>query len=196
MTRSFVFSQDGIILNACCLRNLGASGYIRAILDAFPSPVMVAHFVYEQEQPLRMYQVTRGREREVTHMDLQPVFDAGSLSVAFLASEREEAAMIELAAVCGDDGEAMTAALARHRNWAMGVDGPGFTALLRRHLPDLPLLSTSFFLQQWVESSHPPSHALRTALRNMEERTNYRPPEQDALSLKWLEGSLGEDDAM
>lgn len=179
MTRSFVFSQDGVILNACCLRNLGASGCMHAILDAFPSPVMVAHVVYKQEQPLRIRREVKGeRGLSMEQVELQPILDAGSLTIAFLTSDAEEEAMVTLASVFRDDGEATTAALARYRNWAVGVDGPGTTALLRQHLPDLPLLSTSLFFQQWIECSQPPSHIVRAALQNMYQGTGYRLPEQ------------------
>jgi hypothetical protein len=145
---------------------------MRAILDAFSSPVMVAHMVYEQEQPLLIHRAIKGKEELVVEReDLQPILADGLLTIAFLASDAEEADMVELVAIFREDGEATTAALALQRNWAIGIDGSGSTALLRQHLPDVQLLSTSFFLQQWIECGQPSSHVVRAALQNMYQGT-------------------------
>ncbi len=118
MTRSIVFSRDGVILNACCLRNIYASRCMVAILRALPIPTMIARLVY-QEQPLRILRENQeGEGLVVEDIDLQPILNAGLLVMASLTSEAEEAKMVELAAVLREDGEATTAALALQRRWA------------------------------------------------------------------------------
>ena len=93
MTRSIVFSRDGVILNACCLRNIYASGCMVAILGALPIPTMIARIAY-QEQPLRIFRENKeGEGLVVEHIDLQPVLNAGLLVVTSLSSEVEEAKM-------------------------------------------------------------------------------------------------------
>lgn len=165
---------------------------MHAILEAFLVPVMVARVVYEQEQPLQIHQ---GENQKVVQVDLQPILKAGSLAIASPVSDAEEEAMVNLAAVFGEDGEATTAALARHRNWAIGIDDPGATALLRQHLPGLPLLPTSLFLQRWRECSHPHPDVLRTALQNIYQGTGYNLPEQLLRARWWQGGSLRENDS-
>lgn len=170
MTRSIVFSRNGVILNACCLRNIYASGCMVAILEALPIPTMIARIVYE-EQPLRILRENQEREGFV---------------MASLTSEAEEAMMIDLAAVLEDD-EATTAALSQLRGRAIGVDGPATTALLRQYLPDIQIVSTPILIQHWIECSRPPSRALQAALQNIHQGTGYAPPVHHPLYPWWQE---------
>jgi len=173
VTRSIVFSRDGVILNACCLRNIYESGCMLAILAALPIPTMIAHIVY--------------RERLIVeHIDLQPLLNAGLLVVASLTTEVEEAKMVDLSVSLEDD-EATTAALALLRGRAIGVDGPATTMLLRQNLPDVQIVSTPILIQYWVERSRPPSRALRAALQNIHQGTGYAPPVHHPLYPWWQE---------
>jgi hypothetical protein len=186
VTRSIVFSRNGVILNACSLRNIYASGCMVAILEALPIPTMIARIVYE-EQPLRILRENQEREGFVMeHIDLQPMLNAGLLVMASLTSEAEEAMMIDLAAVLEDD-EATTAALSQLRGRAIGVDGPATTVLLRQHLPDIQIVSTPILIQHWIEYSRPPSRALRAALQNIHQGTGYAPPVHHPLYPWWQE---------
>jgi hypothetical protein len=186
VTRSIVFSKNGVILNACCLRNIYASGCMVAILEALPIPTMIARIVYE-EQPLRILRENQEREGFVMeHIDLQQMLNAGLLVMASLTSEAEEAMMIDLAAVLEDD-EATTAALSQLRGRAIGVDGPATTALLRQHLPDIQIVSTPILIQHWIEYSRPLSRALRAALQNIHQGTGYAPPVHHPLYPWWQE---------
>ena len=187
MTRSIVFSRDGVILNACCLRNIYASGCMVAILGALPIPTLIARIAY-QEQPLRFFRENKeGEGLVVEHIDLQPVLNAGLLVVTSLSSEVEEAKMIDLAAILEGDAEATTAALALQRRRAIGVDGPATTGLFHQHLPDVPIVSTPILIQHWVERNRPPSRALRAALQNVHQGTGYVPPVHHPLYPWWQE---------
>jgi hypothetical protein len=187
VTRSSVFSRAGVILNACCLRNIYASGCVDAVLAALPIPAMIADVVFEEE-PLRILRKVNEEEGFVhTQIDLQPILNAGLLIMASLSSAAEEAAMVTLAATLDADGVATTAALAQQRGWAIGVDGPAALGLLRQHLPDVQIVSTPLLMQQWVEHSRPPSHVLRAALQNIHQGTRYAPPDQDPLYFWWKE---------
>ena len=187
MTRGTVFSRDGVILNACCLRNIYASECMVAILGALPIPTMIARIAY-QEQPLRIFRENKeGEGLVVEHIDLQPALNAGLLVLASLSSEAEEAKMIDLAAVLEGEAEATTAALALQRRWAIGVDGPATTGLFRQHLPDVQIVSTPILVQHWVERSRPPSRALRAALQNIHQGTGYAPPVHHPLYPWWQE---------
>jgi hypothetical protein len=187
VARSTVFSGDGVILNACCLRNICASGCMAAILEACPIPAMIARVVYDQEQPLRILREHQeGAGLVVEHIDLQPILHAGVLVMVSLTSEAEEAKMIDLATIL-EDGEATTAALALQRGWAIGVDGPATTVLLRQHFPGVQIVSTPILMQQWVEHSRPPSRTLRGALQHIHQGTGYAPPVHHPLYPWWQE---------
>jgi len=188
VTRSIVFSRDGVILNACCLRNICASGCMVAILGALPIPTMIARVVYNQEQPLRILrEIKEGEGLVVELIDLQPILNTGLLAMVSLTSEAEEAKMVDLAAVLEEDGEATTTALALLRRWAIGMDGPATTGLVRQHLPDVQIVSTPILVQHWVERSRPPSRALRAALQNIHQGTGYAPPVHHPLYPWWQE---------
>jgi hypothetical protein len=187
VTRSIVFSRDGVILNPCCLRNIYASGCMLAILGTLPIPTMIAHIAY-QEQPLRIFRENKeGEGPVVEYVDLQSALNAGLLVLASLSSEADETKMINLAAVLEGEAEATTAALALQRRRAIGVDGPASTGLFRQHLPDVEVVSTPLLVQHWVERSRPPSRALRAALQNIYQGTGYAPPVHHPLYPWWQE---------
>ena len=189
MSSSIVFSRDGVILNACCLLNIYASGHMDTILKTLPIPIMIASYVYEQE-PLRIpCEVKGGEGLADEQIDLQPFLTAGLLVMVSPTSEAELTSMINLAAVLPEDGEAITAALALHRRWAIGVDGLATISLLRRHIPDVQLISTPVLIKQWVERSRPPSHVIRTVLQNVQRSTGYAPSTHHPLYLWWQEVS-------
>jgi len=187
VARSTVFSGDGVILNACCLRNISASGCMAAILEACPVPTMIARIVNDQEQPLQILREHQeGAGLVVEHIDLQPILHTGVLVIASITSEAEETMMVDLATLL-EDGEATTAALAQQRGWAIGVDEPTITALLRQHLPDVQMVSTPILMQLWARHSRPPSLTLRGALQQIHQGTGYAPPVHHPLYSWWQE---------
>ncbi len=142
MVDSVAFSQEGVILNACCLINLCASRYFSSILEALPVPVMVAADIYEHEV-LRVYSERVGEEGLIhEQIELQPLLHAGLLVAVSPSSDTEVASVIELAAASGEDADAFTAALPLHRHWAIGVDDSKAAAFFRRNTRHLQLLST------------------------------------------------------
>lgn len=185
MVDSVAFPQEGVILNPCCLINLYASRYLSSILEALAVPVMVAADVYEHEV-LRVYSEGLGEEGLVPErIEVQPLLDAGLLTIAWPSSEAELTSVIDFAFALKKDGEAFTAALALHRRWAIGIDDPRTASFLRRNVPHLQLLTTPLFVKQWTEETDPSPETVRTALHNIQRYAKYAIPPHHALYAWW-----------
>jgi len=165
-------SYDCLILDACCIINLVASGYMPEILRSVPSKMAVAEYVHEVET-LRVYDGPEDDvRRSAKRIELQPLIEDGLLMVVSLDSEAEKIIFINLAAEL-DDGEAYTGAIASHRGWAIATDDRKATALLTRYFPRLQIVSTPEILKHWADSNSPPREVLRAAIRNIRLRGDF-----------------------
>ena len=78
-----------------------------------------------------------------------------------------------------DDGEAMTAAIAVHRGFAVATDDRKARRVLVEHAPFVPLVSTLKLLRQWAEESSVAQSDLQPAMVTMRSGANYVPGERD-----------------
>lgn len=179
-----LFPKQGVVLDACCIINLCASGYMQSILESIPRQVGVAAYVYEKEV-LRIYggpdeDVTR----EVQQVDLQPFVDSSLLEVVFTDDELERL-VVNFSVARIDSGEAISAALAVHRSWSFGTDDKSAIAFLAQKFPQLHLLSTPDLLKHWVDSGHPQPSVVSTMLKNVRRRAKYEPHAKHPLYMWW-----------
>ena len=100
-----------LLLDASCLLNLYATGFLREIADTLPYQFAVADYVLEQEALyIWLPESDETREERVT-VDLSQLVSEGMIIVMRLERLEEEVTFVDLA-VSIDDGEAMTGALA------------------------------------------------------------------------------------
>ncbi|HSH77652.1 MAG TPA: hypothetical protein VLA19_03870 [Herpetosiphonaceae bacterium] len=156
MTTHLVFAHSCIILDASCTINLAASGQMEGILEAIPSSVAVAAYVREQELLRINARSGEGGARSPQAIDLQPLIDRRLLIVVSPESEAENESYVNFAAVLGDDGEAITAAIAVHRDWAIAIDDRSAANLFRREARQLQLISTPELIKHWVDTMPAP----------------------------------------
>lgn len=193
MTSSVDIAPNGVILNACCVMSLYASGQMTSVLKALPGPIMITRYVLEQEV-LRVYRATEESEAVPDEqIELAPFISAGLISSAPLASEEELKYFVELAKALGDDGEAWSGALAIQRGWALGIDDPRSSAIFNKIAPDLHVLSTPVFLHYWVDRTRPPPEMVRMALQNVERRAEYSPLPHHPL-YTWWQGCISQQE--
>ena len=185
MTTSLVFAHNCIILDASCTINLAASGQMDGILEAIPSSVAIAAYVREQEVLRINARSGESGTRAPQPIDLQPLIDRGLLIVVSPESEAENESYINFAAVLGDDGEAITAAIAVHRNWAIGIDDRSATNLFRREAPQIQLISTPELIKHWVDTMNPPDDIVRLALDDVRLGAKYAPGNTHVLYNWW-----------
>lgn len=178
-------SSDHIILDACCIINLYASRYIGDILKSVRKSIAIAAYVRDVEA-LRIYGGSEDNIRLTDEkIDLQPLIDAGLLEIVSLNSEDEENTFISFAAILGDDGEAITGAIAIHRDWIVGTDDRKARAFFSRSEPPLRVISTLELIKCWADVDSPSFEEIKGVLRNVRLRANYEPDRKHVLFNWW-----------
>src|SRR5260221_6470634 len=117
------FLHEGIILDACCVINIYASGQMRAILNSIPKSVAVAAFVQKREaryiygNPLGKGDTSKPNER----INLQPFIQDKLLIIVSPNSTDENDDAVHFGRSI-DTGEAISGAIAKSRNWSIALD--------------------------------------------------------------------------
>ncbi|SRR6266487_725319 len=172
----FPFPHEGIILDACCIINLYASGYMQRILVSIPKKVSVAAFVCDVEAS----KIYSGPEEDIMGetelINLQPFVEKKLLQIVSPENEAEENTIVNFSSAAAiDSGEAITAAIALHRQWSLGTDDRTATAFFMRKVPKLHLVSTLDILKHWADTMCPPLTTIKIAMNNIQNRARYRP---------------------
>ncbi len=187
--------RSTLLLDASCLLNLYATGRFRDIGVTLPYQIAVADYVLDVEALYVWRPDPTGTRDEAEPVDLSSLVDEGLVRVMGLETPDEEATFVELAAVV-DDGEAMTGALAAHRQCALATDDRKARRVLGEQIPTVPLLSTLELLKLWVDGAAVPDTELRAAVEGMRVGASYVPGPRDPLYSWWqsiMEGdSLGQ----
>jgi hypothetical protein len=182
LTPSIAFAHDCIILDACCIINLYASGRIDELLKALPTSVSVATYVHEQEA--LFVGASDGSDSKV-RIDLKPLIDQGLLRSVQPETEAENITFIDFAAKLGDDGEAITGAIAVHRNWAIGTDDRGAIRFFHRAAPQFQIISSLELIKHWADTIELPADEIRSVLRNVRICGRYQPHNTHVLAAWW-----------
>ena len=162
-----------VILDACGLLNLYASGQFLAILAGsghawqLPSAVERESQTYRQPDPADPTRLVR------VAIDLAPALAGGLIQPCACQSEAEIDLYVALTARIGDDGESMGLALAKCRGWSILTDD----RKARRIAAELgvPVLATPEVLHAWATATHPTPADLAATLRAIEVYANYLP---------------------
>lgn len=176
--------QECLILDACCVINLYASGYMQPILEAFPKSVAVAAYVYQVET-MRVYSDSMAcglMQYEAINLD---VFINNNYLQVIHPTEHEEDIILRLSSAALESGEAMTAAIAVHRMWSLGTDDKAAIAYLKQKVPELQVISTLDIIKLWVDTADPPFTHVRGVLDNIQRRARYQPHRQHPLYAWW-----------
>lgn len=176
--------SGALLLDASCLLNLYATGRFRDITLALPYELAVADYVWEEEALYVWRPDPTGAREEPEPVDLSAHIDEGLMRVMGLASPDEEATFVALAALV-DDGEAITGALAAHRQCSLATDDRKARRVLSEHLPTVPLLSTLELLKLWADGAAVPDAELRQAMDGMRLGASYVPGPRDPLYTWW-----------
>lgn len=191
--------QGGLVLlDACCLINLFASGSAEEILRALPYRWAVARYVLEEE--ILEIEAEDDAPDEPTATDvgrlpLRPtlvgLIERGVLAKLELGSREEEAELVRFAAEL-DDGEAHTCALAITRQGRVATDDKKAIRVLRAawsergHDGD-PVLRTSDLLFSWANARQIARRDLVRIVRAIARRASYFPPKTDPRFERWIE---------
>lgn len=179
-----VFDHDCIILDACCVLNLYASYQMESILASIPAQVVISDYVKDREV-LYVWAGPVGNELEEREsVDLESFVDNGLINVAVLNEEAESSTYVNFTSQL-DDGEAMTGAIAIHRNWAIATDEKKAIRLFQQEAPENQIITTPEIIKHWADSHNPSPETIKTVLRNIRSRGRYFPDKQNLLYDWW-----------
>ena len=175
-----------LLLDASCLLNLYATGFLQEIANTLPYQFAVADYVLEQEAlHTWLPEPDESREKRAP-VDLSPLVRKGLMHVMHLEHLEEELTFLDLA-VSVDDGEAMTGALAFHRGCSMATDDRKARRVLGEQFPAVSLVSTLELLNLWAQDESVSIVELQAAMTRMRAGASYVPGYRDPLYGWWQE---------
>lgn len=127
---------------------------------------------------------------EMIEVDLTPYITSGLLQVLELSGEEEQALYVEQSIVV-DDGEAMSIAIAGHRDLALAIDDKRATSHTHRKFPDIRIWSTPEVLKHWSGIGCVDAEVLRKVILLIETRARYFPPQSHVLADWWHQSKGG-----
>lgn len=187
---------DLVLLDACCLINLFATGHAEEILEALSHRFAVARYVLEAE----MLEIgAEGDDadspaeagRVSLHPRLAELVERGILERLDVATEEEKTELVRFAAEL-DDGEAHTCALALVRGARVATDDKKAIRVVRvawrsRGQEEEPVLRTSDLLFSWAQARGIGETYLVRIVRIVARRASFFPPRDDPHFERWME---------
>lgn len=164
---NLVSPHEALILDACCAINLFATDHGGDILRSIGCPIVVARFVAERELLSLAALSLSGNQSMEDQL-------ARHTAAIIELEEAEEELFFSLAAQM-DDGEAITAAVAISRHWAIATDERKVGAILNRVAPALRVMTTPELVKHWAETSAIDVFTLRGVLAGIESKARFRP---------------------
>lgn len=157
MTLSTKSSSDGdlslpniIVLDACVVLNLFATGRVEDVLGSLSSRCLVSSYARREA----LWYLVPGDLSETTErrdIELEPVAAAGLIEIVELTTD-EQNTFVELARELGD-GEAASGAIAASRSGAVATDDTRAHQVFARRTPAIPVATTAALLRSWEERS-------------------------------------------
>lgn len=176
-------ARSTVILDACVLINLLASGEFDGITDSANREFALCSKVREESMFLR--------PDDAGTLVLEPIaldehVDSGRLRILFIEGDEEETLYVNYAANL-DDGEAMSMALAESRGFVLATDDRKARRLFADVLgASSHLLSTAELLRDWADTHSVPPERVKSALHRIMNRARYTPNQNDSNFLWWL----------
>jgi hypothetical protein len=180
----FAIKHECIILDACCLINLYASGRMGDILASLSKPAYAARYVWSNEALTVNGAPNSGGDFQETSIDLGPLIGGGLLGLADLETEDEETLFVNFAASL-DDGEAITGALAAARNWCLATDDKRARNVFSDQVPQMQLLSSPELVKRWADVTAAEADEVCTVVRRIHLHGHYIPPARHPLYEWW-----------
>ena len=174
-----------IILDASCLLNLYASGRLKEIAESMPEPLVISDYVLQREALFIRYKESDQDEEERKSVDISPLVVDGLIEIISINNEEEQETFIDLATEL-DDGEAVTIALAEHRQYQVATDDrKALKVISDRSL--VHVTSTLELVKRWSDARNVPKEEIRTVLLRIWTCASYYPGERDPLYSWWLD---------
>lgn len=165
--------MSAVILDACGLLNLYASGQFVPILTSLPHDWYFPAAVERESQRYRQPDPTDPEKLIILPIDLAPAIDAAVLTRCDCQGDEETELYVELAARIGDDGESMGLAIAICRGWSVLTDDKKARRIAKDYGVDT--LDTTEVMKAWAEITELSAAELLLILQAIERFANFRP---------------------
>jgi predicted nucleic acid-binding protein len=183
--------DETVMLDACCVLNLCASGLAEQILRELPMSFGIAERV--THEALFVLPGAAGDDPTLPEpIDLARFAQRGLLTIHSIQSAEEAAAYVAFASDL-DDGESMTCAIAVHRGYAVATDDRKALRVIRQRAAQIRVLRTTDLLRLWAERASIGSATLRGILVNVKDRGRFV-PRQDDPNRSWWDTSMNAPD--
>lgn len=178
-----------VLLDACSLLNLYATGHFEQILRESDMRFAVDEYVMRAEALYILKGGSGSDAGERTAINLKRVVELALLEVVEITGTAEAEAFLDLA-IHLDDGEARTLAISGNRNWGVATDDRKARRVAALSMPHVQVFGTLQLIKGWAETKKVPSAELRRILLNIKERGNFVPGKHDVL-LSWWQSIVG-----
>jgi predicted nucleic acid-binding protein len=172
-----------ILLDACVLLNLCATDRLEEIGQAVGGGFSICTEVRKEALFLRD---PNDATQPLKPLVLDPLFDRGILTPLSLAAD-EEPLFVNIAAEL-DEGEAMSMAIALHRNLALATDDRKAIRVYATNGGDpAKLWTTPALVKTWADARSPAQAELARITSAVRDRARYVPPGNHPLHAWWTQ---------
>jgi hypothetical protein len=172
-----------LLLDACCLINLLATGRMEEILGILPFRCATSRLVATKEVLAIAGDADAGAPIEREIIPPSTLESSRNLSLLDLSTDQELEDFVRFAAYL-DDGEASICALVLSRGGGVATDDRKALRVLRREAPQVFTVQTPELLHDWARLAEISSSELYRVLRLVEWRARFR-PRRDAPKFEW-----------
>jgi predicted nucleic acid-binding protein len=174
-----------LLLDACCIINLFATGRVEEILAALPYEFATSRLIVEREviSITRPSKSTDTLDKEVIHPSR--LESLPGLAIMDFSGDKELDFFIHFATHL-DDGEASVCALALARGGALATDDRKAIRLLAGTRPEIKVVQTPELLYQWAQLLRIRDPEIGGVLQAVEQNARFR-PRRDAPYSDWWE---------
>jgi hypothetical protein len=171
--------------DACCALNLLATRQVEQILGSLGAPSYIVRQVLQGEVLTLRALPEEDPDQPLVAADFSAAIASGALQSVELSAE-EQATFMAFATGM-NDGEARTAALARHRGLHLVTDDRISLRIAEEHA--IPILTTPDWVKWWADASSASSSSLRDCLYRIEVCARYKPRRMHPLYAWWISNS-------
>jgi hypothetical protein len=162
-----------VVIDACCLIDVLASGCAEAILRASGHAWHIPSAVQAEVQYVRQPDPAQPGQIITVPADLSPLLGAGVLTLCQPVSQQELDRFTQYATQFRSDGEAMCLALAECRGWPVATDDRKAIRIAQQ--AGLTVLSCPDLVKTWADATQADQATLTKVLHDIELLAHFRP---------------------
>lgn len=175
-----------LLLDACCLINLLATGHLEEVLGILPFLFATSRLVATKEVLAIARDVDEQAPIEREVIPASALEHSENLTLMDLSTDQELGDFVRFAAEL-DDGEASICALALSHGGGVATDDRKALRILKREAPEVLTVQTPELLHDWALASKAPAPEIARVLRSIERSARFR-PRPGAPRFEWWSG--------